>query len=89
MYIPHDEFIDWVSVAARGGIIQRVTFGVKLRYGDLVAIFGQPEHRWRNIAVASFEWQGIHATSIISRWTRISMYTPVNRVAFRLPEGAG
>ena len=45
MHIPDHESIEWISVSSRDGIIERVTFGVRLRYGDLVALFGQADRR--------------------------------------------
>jgi hypothetical protein len=88
LQIPDDGFIDWVSVAAKDGVIQRVTFGVHLRYGDLVALFGQAESRRRNNAIASYEWEGVYATSMVRRWMRLSMFTPVVRVVFMASDEA-
>ena len=87
MHIPDHEFIEWITITAKEGIIQRVTFGVNLRYGDLVAMFGQAEAKRQYPTIASFEWEGIYASGSIPRATRLSMLTPVNRVVFRL-EGA-
>lgn len=87
LYIPDHESIDWVSITARDGIIQRVTFGVRLRYGDLVAVFGQADEKRQYPTIASFEWEGIYASGSVRRWARVSMLTPVNRVVFRLSDG--
>ena len=86
MHIPDHEFIEWISVSSRDGIIQRVTYGVRLRYGDLVALFGQAQEKRQYPTIASFEWDGIYASGSIPRATRLSMLTPVNRVVFRLVE---
>jgi hypothetical protein len=87
MHTPHHEIIDWVSVTAKDGIIQRVTFSVRLRYGDLVALFGQADEKRHYTTLASFEWPEIYASGPVRRWTQVSMRTPVNRVVFRLSDG--
>ena len=87
MHIPDHEFIEWISVSSRDGIIERVTFGVRLRYGDLVALFGQADEKRQYPTIASFEWDDIYASGSVRRATRLSMLTPVTRVVFRLAEG--
>ena len=87
MHLPDHDLIEWISISGRDGIIQRVTFGVRLRYGDMVALFGQADERRQYPSIASFEWDGIYASGTVRRMARLSMLTPISRVVFRLEDG--
>jgi hypothetical protein len=86
MHIPDHDLIEWISISAKNGVIERVTFGVRLRYGDLVALFGQAQEKRQYPTIASFEWDTIYASGSIPRASRLSMLTPISRVVFRLAD---
>ena len=88
MHLPDHDLIEWISINGRDGVIQRVTFGVRLRYGDMVALFGQAKEQRHYPVIASFEWDGIYASGTVRRAARISMLTRISRVTFRLEDGA-
>lgn len=84
LHVPDHELIDSISISAIDGVIQRVTFRVRLRYGDLVALFGQAQEKWLFPTIANFEWDGIYASGTMRRASRLSMMTPISRVVFRI-----
>jgi hypothetical protein len=80
--IPNDAVLRWVSVSGSNGVISRTSFGVRLRYGDLVALFGRAERISGKYRVVILRWSGIQAYVSVPRGSRLTLQSRVNHVAF-------
>jgi hypothetical protein len=85
-YIRNHNVLRWISVSGSNGIVGRIGFGVRLRYGDLVALFGRAQRisgtRWSK----TLYWQGMQAYVSLPRGSRLNLQSRVSYVAFFIEE---
>jgi hypothetical protein len=75
-------YIDGIGIAFHDGIIEQTTFIVRLRYGDLMMWFGQPDRRSLVGRTSYFRWERLTAGGMQHQVKPLSLYTPVRYVTF-------
>lgn len=85
-YMDNPNVLRWVSISGSNGIIGRIGFSVRLRYGDLVALFGRAQRisgtRWSK----TLYWPGMQAYIALPRGSQLSLRSRVTYVAFLVEE---
>jgi hypothetical protein len=85
-YLHDSNVLRWVSVSGSNGVITRTGFGVRLRYGDLVALFGRAPSVGGRSRVVTLRWSGVQAYVSVPRGSRLTLLSRVNYVAFIIEE---
>jgi hypothetical protein len=83
-YMQNSNGLRWVSVSGSNGVISHISFGVRLRYGDLVALFGRAPSISGKHRVVTLRWTGVQAYVAVPRGSRLTLQSRVNYVAFFL-----
>jgi hypothetical protein len=77
-----DSVVRWVSVSGTNGVIARTSFGVNLRYGDLVGLFGRARSVSGTRYLMTVRWSGMQAY-VRGRWDEmLPMTSTVKYVSF-------
>jgi hypothetical protein len=85
-YLPNATVLRWMSISGSNGVITRTSFGVRLRYGDLVALFGRALSISGKHRVVTLRWSDVQAYVSVPRGSRLTFLSQVNYVAFFVEE---
>lgn len=73
----------WVAVSGHNGLIERTSFGVRLRFGDLVYLFNRPNTMTRTAVTVALEWERVTAYATVRRRAGLRMTTIIRYVSLR------